>query len=1012
MTPIARALRAALLLALSLTAALAAHAQPSERHVTPRPPLPRPILVTPDLPAAALPLRIASMSIDATLAGRIAHTRIELLVENPNARVLEARLDFPLRDGQAVTGFALDIDGRLRSAVPVPKPKGRQVFEDVTRQQVDPALLQVTQGNNYSLRIYPVPPGGTRRVLLELTEPIERDERSKAAHSTWRLPLAFGQTVGDFRVTVAVVGEPNVRNLFARLGARALPVESQPDGRALIRDRQTAFDGADAIEVRRNGNEAPSVVTQAWRGKTYLLASLPLSGAERGTAPRPAPRTLGLVWDASGSGLSRDRARELALLDAYFRRVPNVAVLLSVVRDAAEPVERHEVRNGDWSALRRRLQQMVYDGATRGDLLAAPEGADLALLFSDGLANYGSGSIPAASLPLFAIHSSAAVDAAALRQRAEASGGEVIDLARRDVDDALRRLTMLHTRVVALDGNDVTELMTESRSTADGRVQVAGVLTRPTGTLRLQMQLADGRRIVREVAVSHRAETVGAGLAPQQWARLRLAELSAEGAQRRAQIERIGMHFHLPTPQTSLIVLEAPSDYARHGIEPPADEPVLVQAVERLLVQRRDSERQARATQLARVTREFRERIAWWEKPFPKDAPPLPAPLKSALPRGAATDAADAQLARDVAEERARREQRSEAQRMAPMPAAPSPAPPPVAAAPASKEAASTGASIALRKWQPDSTYARRMRAASGDAVYAAYLDERPGYTNSTAFFLDAADILLDRKQPALALRVLSNLAEMNLEDRHILRILAYRLRQQGEVALALPLLERVQALAPDEPQSWRDLALALDEAGEPQRAVEALWHVVAQPWHGRFPGIELIALTELNAVAAKAQARGVSLDLSSIPPELLRNLPVALRVVLAWDADNTDIDLWVTDPNGERAFYGRRLTHQGGLMSRDFTGGYGPEEFSLRDPKPGRYKVQAQFYGHRQQIVAPATTLMLQFVTGFGTPQEKRQNVVLRLSGAKDVVEIGEFVVGCEAEVAGTVAGSAACAQ
>ena len=81
---------------------------------------------------------------------------------------------------------------------------------------------------------------------------------------------------------------------------------------------------------------------------------------------------------------------------------------------------------------------------------------------------------------------------------------------------------------------------------------------------------------------------------------------------------------------------------------------------------------------------------------------------------------------------------------------------------------------------------------------------------------------------------------------------------------------------------------------------------------------------------------------------------------VLGWDADDTDIDLWVTDPNGERAFYGHRLTYQGGRMSQDFTGGYGPEEFALRVAKPGRYKVQAQFYGHRQQVVAPATTLML----------------------------------------------------
>ena len=123
-------------------------------------------------------------------------------------------------------------------------------------------------------------------------------------------------------------------------------------------------------------------------------------------------------------------------------------------------------------------------------------------------------------------------------------------------------------------------------------------------------------------------------------------------------------------------------------------------------------------------------------------------------------------------------------------------------------------------------------------------------------------------------------------------------------------------------------------------------------------------------------------------------NLPLDLRVVLSWDADNTDIDLWVTDPNGEKAYYGNRLTYQGGRMSQDFTGGYGPEEFSLRTAKPGRYKVEAQFYGNRQQIVAGATTLQLRLATRFGTPEEADKTVTLRLKGQSEVVLVGEFEV------------------
>jgi tetratricopeptide (TPR) repeat protein len=283
------------------------------------------------------------------------------------------------------------------------------------------------------------------------------------------------------------------------------------------------------------------------------------------------------------------------------------------------------------------------------------------------------------------------------------------------------------------------------------------------------------------------------------------------------------------------------------------------------------------------------------------------------------------------------------------------------------------------------------MREADAKDLYRVYLDERGSYAGSTAFFLDAADMLFERGLEALGLRALSNLAEMDLENRHILRILGGRLMQAARPGLAIPVLRKVLELSPAEPQSWRDLGLAYAADRQVQKAVDALYEVVVRPWHGRFPEIELITLAELNALVANA---GEKPDTSRIDPRLLRNLPLDLRVVLAWDADNTDIDLWVTDPNGEKAFYGNRLTYQGGRMSQDFTGGYGPEEFSLKKAKPGIYRIEAQFYGHRQQIVAGATTLQLKLQTGFGTPWQQNQLVTLRLKGEREVVFVGEFEV------------------
>jgi len=318
-------------------------------------------------------------------------------------------------------------------------------------------------------------------------------------------------------------------------------------------------------------------------------------------------------------------------------------------------------------------------------------------------------------------------------------------------------------------------------------------------------------------------------------------------------------------------------------------------------------------------------------------------------------------------------------------------APGPLAERAASAPGAANGGeiTIALAPWAADAPYAKRLRAAPADALYPLYLSERAQHADSSAFYLDVADLLLAKGQRALALRVLSNLAEMQIENRHVLRVLGYRLMQAGAPALAVPVFRDVLAMGEEEPQSYRDLGLALEASGQYPQALTALYEVVLRPWDSRFTGISLIALDEATNLMARE-----GLDARAIDPRLRRALPLDLRVVLGWDSDNSDMDLWVTDPNGERAYYGNRLTYQGGQMSQDFTGGYGPEQFSLRDAKPGTYKVEANFFGSREQLVTGATTLSLRLSTHWGTRQQRDQTVTLRLKDQTESVLVGEFTV------------------
>ena len=105
-------------------------------------------------------------------------------------------------------------------------------------------------------------------------------------------------------------------------------------------------------------------------------------------------------------------------------------------------------------------------------------------------------------------------------------------------------------------------------------------------------------------------------------------------------------------------------------------------------------------------------------------------------------------------------------------------------------------------------------------------------------------------------------------------------------------------------------------------------------------------------------------------------------------------MDLWVTDPNGEKCFYSHRNTKIGGHMSPDYTGGYGPEEFLLKRAQPGKYLV------HRQLLRQPSANHCgghhrpIEMTTDFGKPNAKTEAVTLRLQGSKEVIKVGEFVI------------------
>lgn len=1079
----------------SWTAVLLLHASAAFA-VTPVSPPQRPPQIWIDPTQSAEPVRLQDVAIDIRLQGFVASTEVELTFFNPNARVLEGEFVFPLAEGQSITGYALEVDGKLREGVVVEKETARVAYESTARRRIDPGLAELTQGNVFRTRLYPLPAMGTKRVRIAFDQTL----LDNGASYRYLLPLQFDAPLAHFSVRAETRSSDSAA---ATVAGGALSFErwhgnfvAKLERENFRPERELAFD----VPKHKQPVTIFSLPDRE-RPDWHRFAAQVQSAPPKSVTAITAPRRIALYYDASGSAATRERERELAFLDTWFARLRNVEVDLVAFRNEPEAPRRFIVRNGDTHELRAAIETLPLDGASAYGALRvdATETPDLVLVLGDGLDNFSSGEpiwqTDTLAPRLVFAYAAQTVDTVRLTRWARHSGGQVLNLLALDDAAALKQLdrsrwALLATRV--LQGN-CTDLAPAAPRPAGATFSLYGRCS-PDAKLELRFGDGDGTTLIRTVspAAGTALDATRGAFVERLWATARIADLDDAPQRDRDAIVALAKTYGVVTRETSMLVLDRIEDYVRYQVEP--REPELAARYRALVSTGRgpSSASESHETHRDRILAAWKTFREWHERAHAgldsllapsaeleavrwKQAPELAGEKKnleyaqvlsrkaSALqkrwPGNGADQSAQAYWRRDALtlmqeldalhQRRLVLAPKSDEITEAPRPppkrrwwswssrkvAAAPPGDAPVIVEEASPMAipasaaqvsarhdganaepvapaikASNGdpsnaapVAITLREWDPQTPYLARLRTAK--EPYAAYLQERAEYARTPAFFLDCADYFHNEANDSrLALRVLSNLAEIDGENAPLLRVLAYRLQQWNRQDLAVPLFEHTLALRGEEPQSRRDLALALTRRENPDRAraVTLLWEIADRPWDTRFPDVELIALHELGDVVASAPASerpalAALADRLGIPPELREPLPVDLRVVLVWDADNVDIDLWVVDPLGEVAIFRNPRTKSGGHLSHDFTRGYGPEVFTIRHPIPGTYVVKTHYFGSSAQKITGPATLQLEFLTRFARGDGRREAVTRRLDNVDGDIEIGRFTVGTD---------------
>jgi len=1038
------------------------------------------------------PIRLSSMRIHAKAYGFLASTRIELEFENPNNRVMEGEFVFPLTPAQTVAGYALEVNGVLREGVVVPKQTARIAFEEITRRGVDPGLAELTRGNVFRTRIYPIPAQGRKRIAITIEQGLQRVD------GKWR-----------YRLPVPVTGKLDRYDVrIEAVGADAKSADTLTLSDAKIAERSQVNVQPEAmIELDLPAERVASVyatpATEANDSFQYVVAQIdaPSWAPERGAMPK----SIAVYLDASRSGLQRDHQKEEQFLRALFTGFGDAKIQLIAFRDTAAPAQNFQLKSGKSAEFFSALKAIDYDGGTTLQSLAFSEAADLGIVLTDGVATFEPFKIPArtprARKYVIGV-ATATPDASGIARLAERLNANTLDLSALSVAAAVKAAGTARIGVRAsapagacMDAIAISKVLTGTATLA----------ARCRAGAQISLRWSNGAQSEARSITTPLKTTIARELAvPIQrlWAstQIRALNVSGETGDRLSQKTLAwATQFSVVTEQTSLLVLESIEDYLRYDVVP----------VEPELRAQFDARRVAKISNgvvkpnLDTLISQWQEFKAWHAMPHPWLSGVLPAmaarnanqwrastnyaqqklaaamlkraqllqaegdkPSNEASARKLMQEllAADADYLKSLSanarasllDARAQAKGRSEqvvdsdgvlttasggnsAMREA-MPSPPPAARPSIQSTPMPESIAESGmmaapsetldkivltgaridpsdietdgstsraqntqATLELKAYTPNAPYLARIRAA--DNPYAAYLSESDS-EGSIGFYLDCAEYFYsERNDKALALRVLSNISEVQVENVGAIRVLAEKLRQWQQWDFALTQFALAQSLRTEEPQGYRDFALSLARApaesgGDIKRALEMLWYVASHNWDSRFNSIQLTSLHEFNDLLTRAnRLQRPDLEKLGVPAALLGPVPVGLRVVMGWNANDVDIDLWVLDPAGEWAYYSQPQTSTGGQMSDDFTEGYGPETFTIVRPLPGTYTVYAHYFANHEQKLAAPITVYLEFQTPFGqelakSGAAKTIATVRRLEDNKEHIEIGRFTV------------------
>jgi Ca-activated chloride channel homolog len=268
-------------------------------------------IIIPEFPFQNLAIKYHRVEVE--IEDQTAYTEIDQVFLNREPRDIEGTYIFPLPKDASFSAFSMHVDGEPLTAEILEADEAREIYEEIVRQRIDPALLEYVGQGAYRARIFPIPAEGEKRVQLAYDELLTMDADIVRYLYPLNTEKFSSEPLEDVSVTVTIRSQMPIKAIYSPSHEIVIERNGENEAKVVYADEGVTPDKDFVLYYTVAREEVGVSLLTFWSDEEtkgyYMLLAAPQVEPEE---EQVIPKRMIFALDRSGSmaGEKMDQARE------------------------------------------------------------------------------------------------------------------------------------------------------------------------------------------------------------------------------------------------------------------------------------------------------------------------------------------------------------------------------------------------------------------------------------------------------------------------------------------------------------------------------------------------------------------------------------------------------------------------------------------------------------------------------------------------------------------------------